>query len=295
MKEVVIEMSNEEKSFQKTNINWYPGHMAKTKRLINDELKNIDIVYEVIDARLPLSSKIKDIDNLIKNKEKILIMTKKDLCDLDVTNKWVKYYESKNYKVLLVDLKNDLDYKKIINLTHEITKYIQEKRISKGLNKKEIRAIVIGIPNVGKSTLINKITGKKSANVENRPGVTKELTYLKTNVGITLLDTPGILWPKLDNKITALNIASTGGIRKEILNLDEICVHILNILSCRYPNILKELYNIETNNVMEMYEIIAKKIGAFKNNEIIYEKVSEKVYNDVVSGKIKGVTWDEWK
>ena len=279
----------------KTNINWYPGHMAKTKRLISDELKNIDIVYEVIDARLPLSSKIKDIDKLINNKERILIMTKKDLCDLNVTNKWKKYYENIGYNVLIVDLKNNNDYKSIIELTYKLTKKLQDKRIEKGLKEKEIRAVVLGIPNVGKSTLINRLTGKKSASVENKPGVTKQLNYLKTDVGITLLDTPGILWPKFDDKIAALNIASTGGIRKEILNLDEICVHILNILSSRYPNILKNVYGIETNDVMEMYDVIGQKIKAYKNGEPLYERVSEKVYNDVVGGKIIGVTWDEWK
>ena len=279
----------------KTNINWYPGHMAKTKRLIIDEIKNIDIVYEVIDARIPYSSKIKDINNIIKNKQRILIMTKKDLCDINMTNKWVKYYEEKGYNVILVDLKENKDYKKIIDLTHQITKNIQTKRQEKGLNNKEIRALVIGIPNVGKSTLINKITGKKIVNVENRPGVTKNLNYLKTDVGITLLDTPGILWPKLDEEKVALNIAATGGIKQEILNMDEISSYILNFLATYYPEILKEKYNINSSDIMEMYEIIGKNIGAFKNNEILYDKVSLKVYNDLVGEKIKGVTLDIWQ
>ena len=276
-------------------INWYPGHMAQAKKIIQEELKNIDIVYELVDARIPFSSKIKDIDNIIKNKTKLLIMTKRDLCDIKETNKWVKYYENKGYNVFLVDLKMG-EVQKIITLTHELAKDIQEKRIMKGLNKKEINALVIGIPNVGKSTLINKLSGKMKANVENRPGVTKSITYIKTNSGITILDTPGILWPKLDNREIALNIAATGGIKSEILNIDEVCVHILNILSSYYPNILQDRYGVDSNlDVLEMYEIIGKKIGAYKNNEIIYEKVSLKVYNDITKENIKGVTFDRWK
>ena len=282
-----------EKVFSKTAINWYPGHMAKTRRLIAEKYPYIDVIYELVDARIPFSSKIKDIYNVIGNKPKILIMTKKDLCDEKVTREWVKYYENLGCHVLLLDLNNGSDYEKLISLTHEIMMETQEKRKEKGLKDKEIRVLVIGIPNVGKSTLINRLCKKKVANVGNNPGVTKELNWLKTKSDILLLDTPGILWPRLDQGEAALNLSAFTALKQEVIPIDEVAVHILQKLNDYYPTILKERYGIsKLKDIEEAYEIIGKKIGAMKNGEVDYDRVSLKIINDIKNESIKGVTFD---
>lgn len=284
---------NQDKVFGKTSINWYPGHMAKTRRLISEKYNLIDIVYELVDARIPYSSKIKDIYDVIKNKPKLLIMTKKDLCDKKVTEKWVKYYENLGTKVLLVDLNNNADYKKIIDTTYEIMNEVQQKRENKGLKEKEIRALVIGIPNVGKSTLINKMAGRHVADVGNNPGVTKSVNWLKTPYNISLLDTPGILWPKLNDNKIAYNLAAMTSIKQEVLPIDEVAVYILNTLEKYYPELLKERYKItSTKDIEEAYETIGKNMGAIRNGEVDYDRVSKKVVNDIKMEHIKGITFD---
>ena len=279
---------------EKTNINWYPGHMAKTKREIQERIKLIDVVYEVVDARMPGISKMKGMDEILKNIPRILIMTKKDLCDLNITNKWVKKYENEGYKVVLIDLTNNNDYKELISITKEIIKPINEKRKEKGLMEKEIKVGVIGIPNVGKSTLINKLAGRKVANVANKPGVTKQINWLKTAYGFLMLDTPGILWPNLGDEKTASSLAAVGTIKADILNMADIGWYLINFYKNRYSNILNDIYNVPSDlSVDEIFYELASKYHMIKDDEIDYEKVSLRLYNDLVCGKIKGVTFDE--
>ena len=274
-------------------INWYPGHMAKTKREIKEKLSLIDIVFEVIDSRIPKSSKNKDIEELIKNKPKILVMTKLDLCDLNKTKEWIKYYESCGYSVIALDLINNQNIQPIFTENNKLLAELNTKRVEKGVRERKARDIILGIPNVGKSTWINRLVGKKATNVGNKPGITKQLEWIRINNQIELLDTPGILWPRLDNEEVALNLASMTAIKEEILNLEEVAIYIVTKMIKEYPDNLTKRYNIKiSDDIIDILDQIGKHIGAVKNKETDYDKVYTTIIKDLREGYLGKITFD---
>ncbi len=279
----------------KTNINWYPGHMKKTRDEIKEKLSFIDIVLEVIDARMPFSSKIKDIDTLIKDKPRILIFTKYDLCDVKKTEQWISYYESKGYLVCRCDLLKGKGVEEVITTCETIYEKEKQKRIAKGLKQRSMRALIIGVPNVGKSTFINQLVGKKATSVGNRPGVTKHVGWIRMHPKIELLDTPGILWPKLDDQLGAHILAILSSIKEDILDKEELACFALELLEKEYKDALYYRYTLKDDmNLMEKLDQIGRKRGALMRGGMIdYEKVYGIILQDIKEGAFGPITLDE--
>lgn len=283
---------------EKTNINWYPGHMAKTKRQISEQLNLIDVVYEVVDARMPISSKIADIDDLIKDKKRVLVMTKYDLCDKEETDKIAKHYEELGYKVVKLDLMNNSNLNELLKVTEDIMKEENKKREEKGLKARNGRVLIVGVPNAGKSTLINRLVGRKSVGVANTPGFTKNLSWIRINKDLELLDSPGILWPKFDDQEQAHILAAFSSIKEDILNRDQIAIFIIKKLYELYPKLLEERYGVTEldEDFIEVYDTIAARRGCLSRGGVAdYEKVSNIIINDLKNGSTGKVTFDRLK
>ena len=289
-------MANEEKSFQKGSINWYPGHMAKARREIKEKLSLIDIVIEVIDARMPSSSRVYDLDELIGKKPKIMIMTKYDLCDQKISNQFIEKYQKEGNIVFPVTLLQNFNRSKIMDAINQIFSSENEKRKQKGLKPRVARVLIVGVPNAGKSTLINQLVGKKVVQTGNRPGVTQSNNWIRISKDVELMDTPGILWPKLANQHQARVLAALSSIKEEILDKEDLACFILEELSKLYPETLEKRYGIKEYKLDALDEIltsIAKKKGALlKMGVPDYEKVYNIIINDLKTGALGCITLD---
>ena len=297
-------MSNEEKSFHNVPINWYPGHMAKTKRQIIEDLKLIDVIVEIIDARIPISSQNPDVKQYASNKARVVVLNKTDLADETETKKWMKNFEKQGIPAVITNSNDGKGINDVIIAVKKIYKEQQEKFASKGRIGKSIRIMIVGIPNVGKSSFINRITKKNIAQVGNKPGVTRQKQWIRLEDGIELMDTPGVLWPKFESEEVGMNLAFTGTIKDDILEKTEIAFQLLKYLLNNYlTNVIerykldeinvKQIINSETENdmVLEIMDMIAKKRGAIlSGGRIDYEKISIILLDEFRSGKLGRIT-----
>ena len=267
---------------------WYPGHMTKAKRAMQEDIKLIDVIIELVDSRVPFSSKNPDIDTLANGKSRILLMNKYDLADKAVSDKWTKYYEEKGYFVATVNSKNGRGVKAVNDVIQKACKEKIERDRKRGLLNRPIRAMIVGIPNVGKSTFINSFAGKACAKTGNKPGVTKGKQWIRLNKNVELLDTPGILWPKFEDQQVGLNLAFIGSIKDELYNIYELSLLLLDYLIKNYPDAVADFYEIEnsdSNN--ELLERIAIKRGCIKSGaEYDLDKAAKCLVDDFRNGRI---------
>ena len=275
------------------NINWYPGHMKKTKELLLENIKLVNLIIEVVDARIPYSSKNPDFDILFRDKKRLIVLNKYDLSDSNANKLWENYYRSKGWSVVLYNSTDNKELRKLNKAIAEATQEIVERYKKRGLLNKTIKAMIVGIPNVGKSTLINSLARKKSAKTGNMPGVTKGKQWIHLAGNIDLLDTPGILWPKFDDEECALNLAFTGAIKDDVLVLEEIALKFVERMQqMGKENLILERYGIEAGeNPLDILNNIAHKKGFLINKtDIDYHRVARLLFNDFRNGKLGKIT-----
>lgn len=286
-------MSNEENK-SKLNINWFPGHMTKAKREMQEKLKMVDMVIECRDARIPYSSKNPLLEEIIQQKPRLILLTKIDKADPVRTKEWVETLSNETTQVLAVNVLKDNVVSLITQASQECMKAMIERQKRRGINPRAIRAMVVGIPNVGKSTLINRIAKKKAVQAADRPGVTRSLTWVKVTKDLELLDTPGVLWPKFEDEHVGMCLAVTGAIRDEILPLEEVCAYAMRHLIKYYPEQLKERFDVElVDDPYEMIERIARKRGFIKaNNQLDMERAIQRFLRDIRDDFVGRITWE---
>ena len=275
------------------HINWCPGHMKKTKEMVQNNLKLVDVVIELLDARIPLSSKNPEIDKLAHNKPRVVVLNKSDLSDRAKLNKWISYYQSKGIKAIPVDTLKGSGVNKIVEECKNVTKEKMDALKEKGRKERAIRVMIVGVPNVGKSSLINKLTGRKSTQTGDRPGVTKGKQWVRLKGNLELLDTPGILWPKFEDQKIALNLAFTRAIKDEILDIDTLGLKFIEKMSDIEPEKLKARYKLDSlgEEPLETMEMIGRKRGfILGRNELDYTRIAKTVLNEFREGKLGQIT-----
>ena len=274
------------------NLQWYPGHMTKAKRQMQEDLKLIDLIIELVDARIPLSSRNPDIDELGKNKARLILLNKSDLADESYNEQWSAYFLKKGFYVVKVNAKSGAGLKSIQGVIQEACKAKIERDRRRGIKNRPIRAMVVGIPNVGKSTFINSYAGKACAKTGNKPGVTKGKQWIRLNKTLELLDTPGILWPKFEDQEVGKRLAFIGSIKDEILNLEELSLELLDYIRTNYPGLLNTRYGIEEEGTpVSLLEAVAdKRKCLIRGQEIDYAKAAGIVMEEFRNGKIGRIT-----
>lgn len=278
------------------NFQWYPGHMTKAKRQMQEDIKLIDLVIELVDARIPLSSRNPDIDELGKNKARLILLNKSDLADEKQNEAWSAYFRRKGFYVVKLDARSKKHMKEIQNVIMEACKEKIERDRRRGIKNRPVRAMVVGIPNVGKSTFINTFAGKACAKTGNKPGVTKGKQWIRLNKDVELLDTPGILWPKFDDQMVGLRLALIGSIKDEILNIDELSLELIQYLTENYEGYLQARYQAEEKREkpVEILEEIARNRNCIqKGNEVDYSKAAAMVIDEFRSGRLGRITLEQ--
>ncbi|MGN0481659.1 MAG: ribosome biogenesis GTPase YlqF [Lachnospiraceae bacterium] len=277
------------------NYQWYPGHMTKAKRQMQEDIKLIDLVMEIVDARIPLSSRNPDIDELAKNKARMILLNKSDLANESQNSAWIEYFNSKGFTVVMINAKNGTGIRNVVPAIMEACREKIERDARKGIKNRPVRAMVVGIPNVGKSTFINALAGRVCAKTGNKPGVTKGKQWIRLNKNVELLDTPGILWPKFEDQLIGLNLALIGSINDEILDISELALELIKIIKKDFAGFLAEKYQVDEG--MEPVEIlggIAVRRGCLKKgNEYDYEKAAALLLDDFRNGRIGRITLEK--
>lgn len=277
-------------------IQWFPGHMAKARREVTEQLKMVDCVFELLDARIPLSSRNPMIDEVIKDKPRVVLLNKMDMADMRETQKWMNYFEKQGVYPVMLDAKNGKNLDKVVKAAEHVTKEKFERLAAKGLRPRAIRAMIVGIPNVGKSTLINRLAKKSIAKTGNTPGVTKKQQWIKVGKVLELLDTPGILWPKFEDQLVGKKLSLTGAIKDSIVHLDEVAIYGLEFMQQHELDALNKHYNIQVTEetpYIEIFNAIGISRGLKnKGSEIDYESVVELVVREIRNAKVARLTFD---